>query len=211
VGFGSPPFFFTLGGALGVVNIRRNTASRRPASGSEVMDSKFREVEMFGADVLLALGVIAIRAAQMELYLVTFLSTVSGIPYHKANAVLYSSQNAKARLDMLRALVNTAKYSDETKRYALKLLDRVKELSDQRNMYLHWQYVPTLMAGTNDSYTSLWSSTPASAKPNQVRRLDIKAVESTANEHVTLRQKILRFCNDLAAPDEPASSPDTLG
>ena len=167
------------------------------------MGHKFPEVDAYGQEALTAIAVVAMRAANLDDYLIHFMSVVSGLSLYQTRAIFHSSQNSKARLDMLRALVNSAGYSEARQAHALHLLDQTKALADKRNEYLHWQYMVATTDGDAPAYTVMVSYKPATKKPHHSRRVNVKEIENTADAYAELRRRLWDFYCDVAEPKVP--------
>lgn len=88
----------------------------------------------------MAFGVLAASWAELEHSFVLALQFVAGVPYYKAEIILFSLANHKARRDILVALGKTIKLDDVRKDY-LDLINSVKSLASKRNTYTHASWI----------------------------------------------------------------------
>jgi hypothetical protein len=103
----------------------------------------FREIATYGHDTVTALGVVSIRAGQMDTYLCHFLTAIAFerfTNFRMAQAFYYSTRNTKARSDMIRAAIRASLFSDERKEFALSLLKRADDMAAARNKLIHGQF-----------------------------------------------------------------------
>src|SRR5687768_8264027 len=101
-----------------------------------------------------ALGILTVRSAHPEDELVRLMAITGGMPEESAHAIFYSTANAKARLDAIRALIPVSPL-DETQRSEVRsLLGRTKTLNDFE---------------TITSTANIWSRTKTGSRPRGLR------------------------------------------
>lgn len=98
------------------------------------------ELNGYGDETVIALGALVIRASQHEAWLVSLMAAVAAIRRGQAWAIYYASGSAKARLDTIRALLGVSGLSPRRRAEIVAFLDRAKDLSDRRNIYVHSEY-----------------------------------------------------------------------
>lgn len=96
----------------------------------------------YRADILQILGVLIIRASVLESAQVKLLAALADISLQRAEAIFYSSQNNKARLDLMRALVPTSGINISRQKEVLKSLADAGGVSQRRNALVHgeWEF-----------------------------------------------------------------------
>jgi hypothetical protein len=164
----------------------------------------FQEVDTFGQELLTALGVVALRAGQLDDYFCFFLSGVLGhkniADIHVARALFFATRSSKARYDMARAAVYVSKMSDARKDFALSLLDRAEKVTKRRNYLIHGQITHELSArkgGEAIVKQVLINFQSATEKPRRSRPIKFKEVEELANEYETLKSSFWDFYHDV--------------
>lgn len=98
------------------------------------------EINGFGEEIVKALGVLVIRASHFDHSLASLLGSLAQVTGPQVWALFHYSVNAKARIDMITALAKTTDISDETEAAVLAILKQAKDLADDRNVFIHWQY-----------------------------------------------------------------------
>lgn len=110
--------------------------------GHDTQDAVTYFGQEYRADILQMLGLIIVRASALEAELVNLLSLLGSMKREAAEAIFYSSQNNKARLDMMRALVPIAPLADTEKEEALDILKMASSVAERRNHLVHgeWEF-----------------------------------------------------------------------
>jgi len=165
---------------------------------------KFDEVETFGEKLLIALGVVALRAGQLDDYFCFFLSAALGHrqigDVHMARALFFSTRSAKARHDMARAAIYVSKMSGARKEFALAILDRVEKVSERRNEFIHGQITHELQ-GKKDGTTAinqvLINFASAKKQPRKSRPLRLSEIEDLAMEYDEVKNRLWGFYADV--------------
>jgi hypothetical protein len=93
---------------------------------TQMSEPKFPELQIYGQEMLSLIGIVTLRAGHLEDYLVHFISAISGLSLTAARNLFFSTHSARARLDMARALVGAANFSEARRTYANKLLERAE-------------------------------------------------------------------------------------
>lgn len=93
-------------------------------------------------EILEMVGLIIVRACILEDSMVSLLSAVACISRERAEAIFYSSQNNKARMDLIRALVPTSELSDELREDIQTQISAISSLAERRNSIVHgeWEF-----------------------------------------------------------------------
>jgi hypothetical protein len=166
---------------------------------------RHREMEVYGNDILIALGVVSLRAGHLEDYLAHFMSAISGISIHRAMAILYSTQNAKARLDMIRSLLQYSGFSEERTRFATALLNRAQKLANRRNDFIHGQFMISRTGGDPPPPPKavLIHRKTATTTPFKSRPIKAHEIDKLADDYETLRQELWNFYVDVTGPSVP--------
>lgn len=186
--------------------IRFRTSSRRLASSRSSLEAvlavKFPEVDHYGQDLLTLIGIVTLRAGHLEEYLVHFMCAVSKIPPPQAHAIFYSSQNSKARLDMIRALIGASDFSKARREHAIMLLDLAKDLSDRRNDLIHSQYMISMKGGNPPPPPERVrvQNKPATKQPYRSEAVNEEAIVQLAEDYENLRQRLWDFYSDVSIP-----------
>jgi hypothetical protein len=96
----------------------------------------------YRTDILQIIGVLIIRANLLEKSLVRLLATLLEISEARSDAIFYSSQNAKARSDMIRASLEQAKLNEALTEGIAGTIERVDSISRRRNLLVHgeWEF-----------------------------------------------------------------------
>lgn len=95
----------------------------------------------YETDVLEALGVLTIRANIVDHTLCKLIVATTGMTEKQAQAQYYSTANTKARLDMVRALVDTAGCKNVIKMAIFDALERLNKAALRRNNIVHGQWI----------------------------------------------------------------------
>jgi hypothetical protein len=98
---------------------------------------KFDPERDISPEIITAVGLLTIYASQLDVGLVAVLAALTGTRIAQADAILHSTANAKARVDLVRAAATECQILDEDKRSIGKLLDRASSLSGRRNEWIH--------------------------------------------------------------------------
>lgn len=174
--------------------------------------AKFPELDSYGEHTLLALGVLALRSSLLDETIVYFFCAVlkhgPGQPqpmdFMLAHSLLYSTRNAKARSDMIRAIISLNHMSPARRAFTLKLLDRFDRLSSRRNELIHGKL--KFEQVVENPKQILVNYYPAAAGRIESRPLAAKEIESLAEDYEHLRVAIWNFCGDVL-PREPRVPP----
>lgn len=96
----------------------------------------------YRSDILQVVGVLIIRASVLETALVNLLSALADLTIERAQAMFYSSQNNKARLDLIASLIPASGANDQICEEAKRLLEKIAKLSQRRNTLVHgiWEF-----------------------------------------------------------------------
>jgi hypothetical protein len=165
------------------------------AGKSVLSEPKFPELQIYGQEMLLLIGIVTLRAGHLEDYLVHFICAISGLSHFAARNLFFSTQNAKARLDMARALMASADLSEARREYADKLLDRAQSLADQRNNLIHAQYMISRTGGDPPPPPKRvrMQYKPLAKTPFKVEPVNIKEMERLAPGLCRFAAELLGF------------------
>lgn len=103
-------------------------------------------VTYFGQDyprkVIEILGILIIRAGILEKSLIELLSAISASNTAVAETIFYSISNNKGRLDLISNMARRAPIGDSVRDEIVKLMLRIKKISNQRNILVHgdWEF-----------------------------------------------------------------------
>ncbi len=114
-----------------------NVPGREPKSETEVYFG-----QQYKTAILQAFGVLMIRANLLDRGLILLFQAVTALPPEQAEAIYYSTQNFKARTDMIRAAVSQSNLASEHKAETNKALERANAVAGRRNDLVHadWSF-----------------------------------------------------------------------
>lgn len=96
--------------------------------------------QRYQSKILNVLGLLVIRANLLESAMVRLLSALLELPAERTEAIFYSSQNMKARSDMLRATTATAGLTETQVGRVLKDIEAIDRISRRRNQLIHGEW-----------------------------------------------------------------------
>lgn len=103
-------------------------------------DTQVHFGQRYKAQILNILGLLVIRANLLEVAMVNMLAALLEVPMERAEAIFYSSQNMKARSDMLRATAKTAKLKPALFDRVLSDIEKIDKVSRRRNQLIHGEW-----------------------------------------------------------------------
>ncbi|WP_159099048.1 hypothetical protein [Aquabacterium olei] len=96
--------------------------------------------QSYDVRILKILGILVIRANLLEGALAHLLASLMEISRERAEAIFYSTQNMKARSDLIRAAAATAGLSDKIRNQAIEHIDKIDKISRRRNQLVHGEW-----------------------------------------------------------------------
>jgi hypothetical protein len=122
--------------------VRANTSMQAPLKGTPHSGTNTATFfgQSFNKRLLELVGLLIIRANLLESALVRLLASILELRTDMAEAIFYSSQNTKARLDMILAALNASDIHPKTRAEIAKALDQVSNASQTRNMLVHGEW-----------------------------------------------------------------------
>lgn len=119
-----------------------NLNSKLAGEPHEGNDTEIHFGQRYKTKILNILGLLVIRANLMEASMVNMLAALLELPLERAESIFYSSQNMKARSDMLRATAKTAKLDNALLEKVTGAIEAVDKVSRRRNQLIHgdWSF-----------------------------------------------------------------------
>jgi len=98
--------------------------------------------QQYDTDVIQALGVLVIRANQLDYGLIGLYAALTGISETLSANQYYASTNMKARVDVIRSVSDPDEIGKDAVSIVFDAMDRVKRVSDRRNDLIHarWSF-----------------------------------------------------------------------
>lgn len=96
--------------------------------------------QSYDTRILKIIGILVIRANLLEGAMARMLAALLEVSVERGEAIFYSSQNMKARSDMLRATIITSNLSEVLKTRVTKCIDKVDKISRRRNQLVHGEW-----------------------------------------------------------------------
>lgn len=166
-----------------------------------IMD-EFPEIHAYGDGLLIALGILSLRAGALEDYWAFVIEVLTGMDHMQCRNLAFVSRNNSAKLDMIQALVGPSPFlSDARKDYASKLIAEGRGLATRRNELVHGQFMISTTGGetpTSERVLTQWA--PRKTPPNQSRPVSEDEVQSLAGEFEGFRLKLWHFYTAIKFP-----------
>ena len=145
----------------------------------------------YPSDIIKALGVLMIRANLLERDPTTLFATLSGLEFTKAKALFYSTNNSKARFDMIRSIAATSYIQTERLKELGELLDKANGVMLRRNHLIHgnWSF--------KDDKFEVGYFQPLS-KPKQPVLVNAAHIEKLASDYRSAGMLIALFATQYA-------------
>lgn len=96
--------------------------------------------QSYDVKTLKILGILVIRANLLEGAMAKLLASLLDVSSSRGEAIFYSSQNMKARSDMLRAALRSAELSEKLQKQVIESIDRIDKISRRRNQLVHGEW-----------------------------------------------------------------------
>lgn len=94
----------------------------------------------YSKEILEFIGLMIIRANLLEKAQINLFSALLDVEEIVAEAMFYSSNNTKARLDLIRSVLLTSKLPEKQKKDISNCLEKCQAIADRRNLLVHGQW-----------------------------------------------------------------------
>jgi hypothetical protein len=171
------------------------------------MPEKFPETEAYGEEMILAVGVLTLRAAHLEDYWVFVIEAITGMDQMQARDLCYAGRNSGARLDVVQALLRSStRLSDARKEHAMGLINEARKLATQRNKLVHGQFMISTTGGEVPTQTPVlthWE--PLKKEAAKSRPIDGKEIAELADAYEEMRLKLWHLYCAVRYPRQPGA------
>jgi hypothetical protein len=169
------------------------------------MAHAFKEVEVYGEEMIRAIGVLTLRAGHLEDYWSFVIEAISGIDHGQARDLSYVGRSNGARLDVIQALLRSSPLLSEARRdYAMGLLEEARSLASKRNSIVHGQFMISTTGGdvpTTERVLNHWE--PLKKSPHKSRPINEEEIAELAEAYEALRLKLWHFYTAVRVPTHP--------
>lgn len=161
------------------------------------MKPSYLKFEEPGRELLTAIGAVTVIAVWAEAELIWLLAGLGQMRFNRARALFYSTASAKARLDMIRALIPQSGVPEGVAYATAKVLDKAAALADRRNELMHGQISEDEV---HPGAMFIITRKTATSQPRRSRSIKAAEVWTLTQEYGELMRSLGDLSNDISFP-----------